>query len=226
MNLDFTSLLSEPGERLRSIKNEVVRIQTPLGAVVRKRYRFALSYKNEVAQLRNLLSHGLHVPGILFHQPNTAFLEDLGDITYVDVLDMFHDEVAFDKPMRALLDFLSAYYKAAHILRGDVNLRNFLYKDGSCYGVDFEDLQPDGPRESDLGRILAFILTYVPAFDPNRTAAAHMLWKNCLLQGYTPALLRQYMQAEFEAMNVRRKGFKPLYEKALAFAPGWEGWDA
>ncbi len=226
MSLDFYAYLSVPGERLKSVNNEVARVATPCGTVIRKRYRSTESYQHEMAQLQALHAHGLPVPRILFHQPNIVFLEDFGDTTYVDVLDMFYEECALEMPMHALLDFLFNYYDAAKTLRGDVNLRNFLYKDGVCYGVDFEDPQSTGRPEMDLGRMLAFVLTYAPAFDPRRIAAAHVLWKHCLFKGLDPALLWQHMQKEFCAMNARRQGFRPLFEQALAFAPRWEELDA
>lgn len=226
MPLDYTAYLQIPGQPLRSIKNDVARIQTPHGPVIRKRYRSAFAYGHETAQLKRLHTHGLCVPRVLHHQPDIAFLEDFGDTTYVDVLDLFKEEAAFHAPMRALMDFLFAYYGITHALRGDVNLRNFLYRDGACCGVDFEEPETNGPYESDMGRIIAFILTYAPAFNDRRVAAAHALWTICQDKGMDAALLWQHMQTEFTAMNDRRKGFGPLYEKARCFAPHWEGLDA
>ena len=226
MKVDYPALLTADGERLRSIKNEVMRLKTPCGSVVRKRYRLPAHYTREMQRLRLLHAHGLNVPKVLFHQPCVAFLEDLGTQTYVDVLDAHEKESAFLPPFSALLDFLFAFYKATNTLRGDVNLRNFLYRDGICFGVDFEDPPVSGEAERDAGRMLAFVLTYDPAFGANRVGAAHALWSLCLGRGLRAALLWSHMQEEFLRMHRRRKGFAPLLGQATAFRPHWEGLDA
>jgi len=60
-------------------------------------------------------------------------------------------------------------------IRGDVNCRNFLLADdGILYGVDFETL-PEGKRETDVGVLCAYILTYDPARSPLKKQMAEEL---------------------------------------------------
>ncbi len=225
MEIDWESFSDTPGVCLQSVRNEVCRILLPDGSVIRKRYSRNEGYLYEMRQLAKLKEKRVNVPDILHHAQGIAFLEDLGDTTYVDVLcriDM-QDENAVEKPANALMQFLFSYYAATGSLRGDVNLRNFLYTGGVCYGVDFEEPSAQGPWESDIGRLLAYVLTYDPAFDARFAAFAHSLWRQSLARGLCAESMWQHMTAEFEQMKSRRAAFDRVYEKALQFAPDWEG---
>lgn len=228
MNTDWFGLIHAPGEKLHSLRNEVCRVPTPYGCVIRKRYGTQEAYLFETQRLAQLKHKGIHVPAVLFHTPCVAFLEDVGDATYVDVLDRvsLQDEATADLPAKALVDFLFSYYAATNELRGDVNLRNFMYRDGICFGIDFEESPSTACASNDMGRILAYVLTYDPAFCDKNIFFAHAIWKHCLQRNLCAQEIWKNMQSEFEAMNQRRAGFAPLYEKARSFAPAWEGLNA
>jgi aminoglycoside phosphotransferase (APT) family kinase protein len=49
------------------------------------------------------------------------------------------------------------------LLKGDANLRNFIYSKGQIYGLDFEEEEYGDPRK-DLGNLCFFILTDTPSF--------------------------------------------------------------
>ena len=48
-------------------------------------------------------------------------------------------------------------------MKGDVNLRNFVYSNNRIYGLDFEKLST-GDSRIDLGNMCFFILTNYPSF--------------------------------------------------------------
>ena len=57
--------------------------------------------------------------------------------------------------------------KGLVMLKGDVNLRNFLFSGNDFYGIDFEKKVVGFP-EHDIGQCCAFILANEPAFDANK----------------------------------------------------------
>ncbi|HPF20076.1 MAG TPA: phosphotransferase [Syntrophomonas sp.] len=61
---------------------------------------------------------------------------------------------------------------------GDIHLRNFIYHEtsGQVYGVDFEECRP-GRIESDVARLLTFLLHYEPAFTARKIELADGLQK-------------------------------------------------
>jgi hypothetical protein len=105
--------------------------------------------------------------------------------------------------------WLDGFYKAMEQITGrriilwDINLRNFLvgYK---LYGIDFEECR-EGAYEEDLGRLLAFIVTYAPAFTPYKIEFAREVY-NAL--GSRLDLDRDRVMAEttkeFDAIRDRR----------------------
>ena len=221
MSIEYADLVNAHGQALISRRNDVVRLCTKEGSVIRKRYLSEDSYECEMRQLAQLQQKGVPVPRVLYHEPAVAFLEDMGYISFLDVLDM--DGGLDNKPVQALLRFMFSFYEAAQGIRGDINLRNFLYRDGICYGVDFEEPIQDGSKEEDMGRMIAYVLTYDPAFDQRRERFARALFSGCVDHGLNPCDLWRQVREEFSAMMARRKDFAPIYERALAYCPNWAG---
>lgn len=83
-------------------------------------------------------------------------MENTGDYRFIDLFDM-------------LFMWFNEFYNytekimSKRIILKDINFRNFIIKDDSIYGFDFEDCTI-GKIEEDIGKIAAFSLTYYPIF--------------------------------------------------------------
>ena len=104
--------------------------------------------------------------------------------------------------------WFGAFYAAAPAgaRRGDVNCRNFILTPaGGLYGVDFESL-PAGDKETDLGRLTAYILTYEPPytiFKKRLSAALTDAFTDMF--GADRGLSLREQAAELDAMRLRRR---------------------
>ncbi|HHY14629.1 MAG TPA: hypothetical protein GX521_00985, partial [Firmicutes bacterium] len=109
--------------------------------------------------LTRLYLSGLSVPMLLAQSEDTLRLEYIEGTTYADLVEVMTRQIA-----EALSAWLADYQRITGLLRGDVNLRNFIWTGTKCVGVDFEDPPAVGEKETDQGKIIAFVVTYNPAF--------------------------------------------------------------
>jgi len=90
------------------------------------------------------------------------------------------------------------------IIRGDVNGRNFIISPDRVVGVDFEE-QANGTVEQDIGRLLAFVLTYDL---PGNTAQRRFAWLLFRLAvkrlRLSPDEIQRQCRLEIAAMKKRR----------------------
>lgn len=109
-----------------------------------------------------------------------------------------------------LTAWLKGFYRAAEKVTGkplvmkDVNLRNFLVKDGCLYGLDFEDCQ-EGEQEEEAGKLCAYFYTYDPAGTPWKIKAVDHL--KILLReelNLNPARVETAIRDEIRSMEQRR----------------------
>ncbi len=139
-----------------------------------KRFSNIHSFRHELESVTRLKSSGVYVPDILRAYGKTIEYKLIKGCTYQSLVDCFEKKHA-----DALLKWLNSYYAALGTLRGDVNLRNFIYcKDKDiCVGVDFEEVCFPGETESDFGRIIAFAVTYDPPFSIEKEDCARLLYE-------------------------------------------------
>jgi hypothetical protein len=132
------------------------------------------------------------------------------------MVDSFHQKHA-----DALLKWLESYYAAAGALRGDVNLRNFIYceKTGVCYSIDFEDACDIGENESDFGRIIAFAATYDPSFTWEKLVCARLLFSSFKNAGANVERIRISYEMELRDIIYRRADKNYNMDTAFRF---WE----
>ena len=91
------------------------------------------------------------------------------------------------------------------LLKTDNNLRNFIFREGLFYGLDFELLSPGDPAR-DLGQICAFILADRPSFTPGKLAAASGLIRHYRCLNKLPvSRIREELIRELERMAERRR---------------------
>ncbi len=155
--------------KLLSKRNDVYRIIDGDRKYISKTFLNLLDMKREADNLNLLKKFDVNVPEILSIENNTVELEDLGDSTLLDWYEQVEIENSYNykdiiiKLCTWLKEFYEVtfnYYKKSIIL-SDVNFRNFIIKNGEIYGIDFEQ-SCEGKIESDLGKIVAYAITYNP----------------------------------------------------------------
>ncbi|HOA19880.1 MAG TPA: hypothetical protein PKH42_05300 [Sedimentibacter sp.] len=155
--------------KLRSKRNNVFRIVEDEGTYILKKFENHENYIREKEVLSILKKEGVNVPSIIKAEENYLYLEDLGEVNFLDWYEEQEKNNALDISMVYELcswfkDFYSAvfeFYKKQFILY-DVNFKNFIICDNKVYGIDFEQVKP-GHIEEDAGRLSAFALTYNPS---------------------------------------------------------------
>ncbi len=177
------------GEEIKefiSKKNAVYLIEIDLlGEKRRMVLKKGADARKEGAKLRELAGLGVKVPEIYGSYGDVLLLEYMGEKTVYDALAQTEElNETPDLILKALISWLSDYYKAAEKLygkdasRADVNLRNFILMfDGSVAGVDFEEDVPHNGIAHDIGIIAAYMLTYDPILTVWKKNAAHLFLK-------------------------------------------------
>jgi tRNA A-37 threonylcarbamoyl transferase component Bud32 len=184
------------------------------GGRIVKRYRKRETCLREAQALQLLYRSGLLVPALLGQDEYGLTLEYIPGETYADLTEDMTWAQA-----EALSRWLAKYHEITGCLRGDVNLRNFLWTNGRCVGVDFEDPSTPGPREVDLGRVLAFAATYRPSFSANKARSAKLLLNAFLRTKAEYKRIRDAYLDEISAINQRRAADPAsLTEAGLFFA--------
>jgi len=164
----------------------------------------------EFDALRRLSAGGVPVPKPLGLDGGLLAMEYIQGVTLVEAIERAETEgglLAAETLAERLAQWFASFYAACPggVCRGDVNGRNFLLTpDDRLYGVDFEVLPP-GRKETDLGRLTAFALTY----DPPRTAYKQRLSQALTrrfteLFGLDPAAVHAEHERELAAMRLRR----------------------
>src|SRR5690554_2174710 len=146
--------------RLMSKKNRVYLVENKDGRFVLKLYR-APHHRRSAAEyrvLRDAFQKGAAVPqAVAFIEKKALLMKNIPGEKHCDLLNR-----------RCLIEYadkLARWYGSFHrlfrrpdgstLLRGDSNLRNFiLRKDGSIFGVDFEEAEWGDPAR-DIGQICA-----------------------------------------------------------------------
>lgn len=211
--------------QFRSKRNQVCLVRVSrtdgtAGELVVKRAGEQVVDLSREASLQALLhQRGLAVPRVLLAKPRCLVMQYITGETLVDYLEQVEREYplcpeTLQSAVRPLAQQLAAWLQRFYritadsfgraMIRGDVNLRNFLVRDGKIFGVDFEDARP-GDMAEDAGRILAFALTYDPAFTPWKRAIVEELslaFREVLQLAAEP--LQRAMEAELQAIRERR----------------------
>jgi tRNA A-37 threonylcarbamoyl transferase component Bud32 len=156
-------------ERFNSKRNQVykVKIHTSTSAVlaVMKKYReeetgaLAEEYDN----LEMLKKSGLSVPEVIYKDKDSLFLEYIEGSTVNDLVENLDTGHWVEELSRWLYELHRISRGSYGLLKGDVNLRNFVYSNNRIYGLDFEKLST-GDSRIDLGNMCFFILTNYPSF--------------------------------------------------------------
>jgi len=111
-----------------------------------------------------LKSKAVMVPDVISVIGNLLCLEYIGGDTLPEFMAEQNNITRCDAVAENIAEWFVSFYNAVDHnttseIRGDVNGRNFLVINGKIVGIDFEE-HIFGKKETDLGRILAYIATY------------------------------------------------------------------
>ena len=155
--------------KLCSKRNSVYRIYGNSKSYILKKFCDVGYMSTEAEILKILLNSKASVPKILYVSNNEVMLEDLGDMTLLEWLkrEEKSTSVTYHKMIIKLLCFMQKFYRITREHYGkqyiinDVNLGNFLISNNKIYGIDFENCT-EGKIETDIGRMIAYIISYDP----------------------------------------------------------------
>ncbi|MCL2023083.1 MAG: hypothetical protein FWG82_01770 [Oscillospiraceae bacterium] len=191
-------------ERLYSKRNEVYRI----GNIVQKHHKNDETAALEEEFLTRLHRSGLPVPHRVVRNEKILTMPYIPAEPLSDVIARWEsvNTAEIDDIARKLVQWLADFYTAVEVgeIRGDVNCHNFLWDGQRVFGVDFEE-RIFGEKEMDIGRLLAFVLTYsckCPA--ALKALAAAILESAQEKLGVRPWLITDCRDREFDAIRERR----------------------
>ncbi|MDD2574537.1 MAG: hypothetical protein WCS98_07555 [Bacillota bacterium] len=145
------------------------------------------SVQREADILDGLYREGISVPRLYYWGESSMIMEYIKGSVLLDIMTdaeyIFGENIDYINVKGIAFHmsrWLDSFYKAAKRITGkktilwDINLRNFLvgYK---LYGIDFEECR-EGAVEEDMGRLMAFIVTYQPAFTTYKTRFAREVY--------------------------------------------------
>ncbi len=119
----------------------------------------------EVNMYKKLENTSIKTPKLIFKGEDRISLEYINGDLVLDLFIKAEEENSYEVKylLKKLIDTLLEFNKITQEIFYDINLRNFLVFNNDIYIIDFEDTKT-GYVEEDLGRFLAFILTYDPVF--------------------------------------------------------------
>jgi tRNA A-37 threonylcarbamoyl transferase component Bud32 len=161
--------------RLTSKKNLVYKARRGDSLYILKWHRQE-GADREFSILTKAHRQGLQVPKPLDLWPGRAIL--MAYIPGENLCDLISK-----RPSPAAALKLAEWYAAFHLafttqgkvlLKGDSILRNFIWQEGTIWGVDFEESRPGRPAE-DIGEIICSILTTDPTFTREKMGLSRLL---------------------------------------------------
>lgn len=178
---------------------------------IEKYHRSSEAAKFEADRLTRLYDAGLAVPRLLSVKDNMLQMEYIPSIPLPDLIGQWEtrQNIAVQEAViLGIVQWLADYYRVVDInntkeTRGDINGRNFLFDGEKVWGVDFEE-QIYGVKEQDIGRLMAFILTY----DPPETQVKKTLTEIFLqkaVQELDVNKLEVYKWRDSELQDIRRR---------------------
>ncbi len=180
-------------DRLKSKKNEVLLLSlgnTPFphhNKVVFKKYRTPGS-SLEKDLLSKLYGSNVLVPKILQQDKEFVILEYIDGQNLCDVLNSTLD------PMyaRILAEWFAKFHQAfpasngVVTLKGDARLRNFIVRDGQCYGLDFEESH-EGSFVNEIAEAAGSIFDTNPGIEDPLFFPAKLMLISKFLKAYIAA---------------------------------------
>jgi len=182
------------------------------GGIVEKHFASIEAASYEAAALERLYAAGVSAPELIVREGCIIKMRYISGETLPDViarLEKTEDRSALKQAADEIIRWLGSYYRAVDTdntgeIRGDVNGRNFLFDGKRCWGVDFEE-PATGVKEQDIGRLVAYVLTYDPPGTTVKKAFADRLLDTAeQTLGADVTVVCHYRDQEQGAMRARR----------------------
>jgi len=164
----------------------------------------------EADMLKKLYNNGVYVPKVISVENNLLAMEYIESVTltdYIEAAETGAEQIFSDVIVENLVNWFETFYAALQKddIRGDVNCRNFLIAlGGKIAGVDFETSYT-GNRETDLGKLIAFILTYAPQHTSYKKYLTDILYRQFLSRfNLDPDLIEEEKNRELNDIMKRR----------------------
>lgn len=160
--------------------------------------------EKEYENILKLKAAGMHVPGIIYKGSGIILLEHIAGELAADLVEKLDTGEWIDGLALWLSKLHSIREGEDSLLKGDINLRNFIYGSGQIYGLDFENTAYGDPR-TDLGNLCFFMLTNTPAFK----AEKHIMVRRLLesyekYSGTKPEAMGRYLLQSRAEAKIRR----------------------
>jgi len=204
-------------KKFKSKRNKVFLVKTDNNKkYVLKSYRKSNFLEKELEIIKKLYKKSVNVPKIISKSNNYILMEYIKGETLLSYILSKEKEkakyVELNEMFQEIFDWLNNFYNVfdeINIIKGDVNLRNFILKkiNGNkikIYGLDFENIKT-GDKEEDIGKMCAFIICYKPEFSN---------WKKDFIKRFfefmnsklelNPDLTCQYYHNELKNIEKRR----------------------
>ncbi|HLV09290.1 MAG TPA: phosphotransferase [Halanaerobiales bacterium] len=166
--------------------------------------------RKELDFLKRLRKKDLKVPRLIYRGNKHLILEYIPGPTLLDCVCRLEEKQAgyqeLKRLFRGLLYWLRDFYQLeAGTILGDINFRNFIITEEKIvYGLDFEDCRK-GPVEEDIGRFIAFGLSYRPEFSDWKLKTYSYLLRYFIQQlDLSPASVEHFYCEELYAIEERR----------------------
>jgi tRNA A-37 threonylcarbamoyl transferase component Bud32 len=198
---NITSIFKK--EKLFSRKNDVYKVELASGSEIKlyvlKQYRGENRHyriKNELFFYDLLGNNGLKVPHVYYSDEEMVIMEFMGDRTLLDYIthkenstrgndisesnDYFRQLPSLNGALNYIYGFnkkLKTLTEKSYVLN-DMNHRNFLLPGKKVCRVDFEDCRL-GIVEEDMGKFIAFFLTYNPSFTEWKRSVSESIKSYC-----------------------------------------------
>ena len=191
---------------------------------VLKDYSDVTRQEKEWLMLEELKKRGLNVPGVLFKSKEKIILEYVNGLTLLEILEIAEkgnikppqfDNTIVYHAFILLFRWLTDFYRFSHEITGkctifgDINFKNFIFSGHKIYGIDLENCR-FGFKEEDGGRIIAYLMTYLPAFTDWKMKLAQDIYHLLVNEfQFIPSLLNKEYKKELNSIHLRRKLFIP-----------------
>jgi len=142
-------------KKLESKRNDVYAIKYKNKEFILKIYKNENCRIIEERNLKKLKKHGLNVPKIISSHKNILIMEFINGKTIGEEIYTHTNWV--EDLAKWLSKLHNIKYNGKSILKGDCNLKNFIFTKKGIYGIDFEDSFYGDPIH-DLGEICFFII--------------------------------------------------------------------
>lgn len=131
--------------------------------MVMKIYQDTSSRLIEHENLLKLKQNNINIPDMFKGSKNILFLGYIQG----DIINDLAEKLDLGSWIEELALWMSDLHKIKNsegsFLKGDSNLRNFIWSNDRIYGLDFETLKYGNPKE-DIGEICFFLLTNYPSW--------------------------------------------------------------